>query len=79
MDVEDALEFLGPSFKHPGVRKYAISRMKSAKDEDLQLYLLQLVQALKYEKHSPSPTPIGDEAGDSLSSSQDLNVGKSKT
>lgn len=49
MDVEDALELLSPAFKHPQVRKYAISRLAQAPDEDLLLYLLQLVQALKYE------------------------------
>lgn len=49
MDVEDALELLSPHFRHPYVRKYAVSRLKQANDEDLQLYLLQLVQALKYE------------------------------
>ncbi|CAB3253983.1 unnamed protein product, partial [Arctia plantaginis] len=49
MDVEDALELLTPKFTHPAVRKYAISRLKQAPDDDLLLYLLQLVQALKYE------------------------------
>lgn len=49
MDVEDALELLSPTFKHPVVRRYAISRLKQAPDDDLVLYLLQLVQALKYE------------------------------
>ncbi|XP_034102429.1 phosphatidylinositol 3-kinase catalytic subunit type 3 [Drosophila albomicans] len=49
MDVEDALELLSPSFTHAEVRKYAISRLAQAPDEDLLLYLLQLVQALKYE------------------------------
>lgn len=49
MDVEDALELLSPNFTHPVVRKYAITRLKQACDEDLLLYLLQLVQALKYE------------------------------
>lgn len=49
MDVEDALELLTPAFKHPAVRRYAISRLNQASDEDLLLYLLQLVQALKYE------------------------------
>ncbi|XP_030557821.1 phosphatidylinositol 3-kinase catalytic subunit type 3 [Drosophila novamexicana] len=49
MDVEDALELLSPTFRHPEVRKYAISRLAQAPDEDLLLYLLQLVQALKYE------------------------------
>lgn len=49
MDVEDALELLSPNFTHSAVRRYAISRLKQAPDEDLMLYLLQLVQALKYE------------------------------
>ena len=49
MDVEDALELLSPTFSHPTVRRYAITRLKQAPDEDLLLYLLQLVQALKYE------------------------------
>ncbi|RUS87925.1 hypothetical protein EGW08_004341 [Elysia chlorotica] len=49
MNVEDALELLSPSFTHPRVRKYAISRLRQANDEDLLLYLMQLVQALKYE------------------------------
>lgn len=52
MDVEDALELLTPKFSHPAVRKYAISRLKQAPDEDLLLYLLQLVQALKYEDYN---------------------------
>jgi len=49
MDVQDALELLGPTFKHPALRKYAVTRLAQAQDDDLQLYLLQLVQALKYE------------------------------
>ncbi|XP_060571535.1 phosphatidylinositol 3-kinase catalytic subunit type 3-like [Ruditapes philippinarum] len=49
MDVEDALELLTPTFSHPVVRKYAVNRLRQADDEDLLLYLLQLVQALKYE------------------------------
>lgn len=49
MDVEDALELLSPNFQHPAVRRYAITRLKQAQDDDLLLYLLQLVQALKYE------------------------------
>lgn len=49
IDEQDALELLGPQFKHPMVRSYAVSRLKQSLDEDLLLYLLQLVQALKYE------------------------------
>lgn len=48
-DPEDALELLGPAFTHPAVRRYAIGRLNQAHDDDLMLYLLQLVQALKYE------------------------------
>ncbi|XP_045125770.1 phosphatidylinositol 3-kinase catalytic subunit type 3-like [Portunus trituberculatus] len=49
-DVDDALELLGPGFTQPEVRRYAVERLSLvASDEDLLLYLLQLVQALKYE------------------------------
>ena len=51
MDTQDALELLCPEFKHPQVRLYAVSRLRQATDEDLLLYLLQLVQALKYENY----------------------------
>lgn len=49
IDVDDALELLGPSFDNPGVRSYAVDRLRKADDQELLLYLLQLVQALKYE------------------------------
>ncbi|KAL3954809.1 hypothetical protein ACCO45_010372 [Purpureocillium lilacinum] len=49
IDVDDALELLGPSFDNPAVRSYAVDRLRKADDEELLLYLLQLVQALKYE------------------------------
>ncbi|KAG6032292.1 hypothetical protein E4U41_007264 [Claviceps citrina] len=49
IDVDDALELLGPSFDNPAVRSYAVDRLRKADDDELLLYLLQLVQALKYE------------------------------
>jgi len=49
MDVEDALELLGPSWEYHDLRRYAVGRLAQASDEDLQLYLMQLVQALKFE------------------------------
>ncbi|KAG5928175.1 hypothetical protein E4U53_002735 [Claviceps sorghi] len=49
IDVDDALELLGPSFDNPAVRSYAVDRLRKADDQELLLYLLQLVQALKYE------------------------------
>ena len=50
LDSADALELLSPLFKEPAVRKYAISRLQCADNEELLLYLLQLVQALRYEQ-----------------------------
>lgn len=47
----EALELLKPIFTHESVRKYAVSCLSSADDEDLSLYLLQLVQAIRYENN----------------------------
>ncbi|RYP87860.1 hypothetical protein DL769_000452 [Monosporascus sp. CRB-8-3] len=49
IDVDDALELLGPTFDNPAVRAYAVERLRKADDHELLLYLLQLVQALKFE------------------------------
>ncbi|QDS75089.1 hypothetical protein FKW77_006974 [Venturia effusa] len=49
IDVDDALELLGPNFEHPAVRTYAVDRLRKSADEELLLYLLQLVQALRFE------------------------------
>lgn len=49
IEVDDALELLSSNFKHSTVRRYGVARLRQASDEDLVLYLLQLVQALKYE------------------------------
>ncbi|KAJ6257567.1 hypothetical protein Dda_7352 [Drechslerella dactyloides] len=50
VDVDDALELLGPAFTNHAVRTYAVARLKKADDNELVLYLLQLVQALKFER-----------------------------
>ncbi|KAK9465410.1 kinase-like domain-containing protein [Lipomyces arxii] len=50
IDIDDALELIGPSLTHPAVRSYAVDRLRKADDEELQLYLLQLVQALKFDR-----------------------------
>uniref|UniRef100_A0A673Z0J2 Phosphatidylinositol 3-kinase catalytic subunit type 3 n=1 Tax=Salmo trutta TaxID=8032 RepID=A0A673Z0J2_SALTR len=44
MDVEDSLELLSSQFTNPTVRRYAVTRLQQADDEDLLMYLLQLVQ-----------------------------------
>ena len=52
IDVDDALELLGPTFDNQAVRAYAVDRLRESDDEELLLYLLQLVQALKFERIS---------------------------
>jgi len=51
LDVAEALKLLGKerSFQNEMVRAYAVECVDAATDEELQLYLLQLVQALRYE------------------------------
>ncbi|KAK3394257.1 kinase-like domain-containing protein [Podospora didyma] len=55
IDVDDALELLGPTFDNSAVRAFAVERLRKADDKELLLYLLQLVQALKYEHISTQP------------------------
>lgn len=50
--LADALELLGPTFQHLKVRAYAVKQLHRASDEQLQLYLLQLVQALKFDEEA---------------------------
>jgi len=54
IDVDDALELLGPQFDNRDIRAYAVDRLRKADDEELLLYLLQLVQALKFEPEAKS-------------------------
>ncbi|RAK75073.1 phosphatidylinositol 3-kinase VPS34 [Aspergillus fijiensis CBS 313.89] len=63
IDVDDALELLGPTFDNAAVRSYAVERLRKSDDEELLLYLLQLVQALKYEENPEGAA--GDAAHDS--------------
>jgi phosphatidylinositol 3-kinase len=61
IEVTDALKLLGKhvAFQTNLVRDYAIDTLAAAPDSELRLYLLQLVQALKYEimDSSSSGTP----------------------
>ncbi|KAL1751342.1 kinase-like domain-containing protein [Schizophyllum commune] len=49
IDIDDALELLGPSTVDSRVRAFAVKQLMRADDDELLLYLLQLVQALKFE------------------------------
>ncbi|THV02807.1 putative atypical/PIKK/PI3K protein kinase [Dendrothele bispora CBS 962.96] len=49
IDTDDALELLGPGTVDSRVRAFAVRQLTRADDDELLLYLLQLVQALKFE------------------------------
>ncbi|TCD67817.1 Phosphatidylinositol (PI) 3-kinase [Steccherinum ochraceum] len=49
IDIDDALELLGPGTVDSRVRAFAVKQLSRADDDELLLYLLQLVQALKFE------------------------------
>lgn len=51
IDFPDALELFSRRFAHARpVRCYAVQRANTASDEELQMYLLPLVQSLRYEE-----------------------------
>lgn len=50
IDVEDVLELLSPQFEGlVDVRSFAVGQLKCAPDTEIVLFLLQLVQAIKFE------------------------------
>lgn len=67
IDVSDALKLLGREkcYQHPTVREYAVEVLQVASDEDLLKYLLQLVQALRYE---PSRFSVTNDQGQQVQS-----------
>lgn len=51
ISVERALELLDYGYADQTVRRYAVNCLKRVQDEELLLYLLQLVQAIKHESY----------------------------
>ncbi|CAG5109135.1 5-bisphosphate 3-kinase catalytic subunit beta isoform (Mus musculus) [Cotesia congregata] len=51
LPVEKALELLDFAYADQNVRSFAVRCLKDLRDEELNLYLLQLVQALKHENY----------------------------
>ncbi|CAG9803397.1 unnamed protein product [Chironomus riparius] len=51
MSIERSLELLDYAYADSYVRRFAVECLKKIQDEDLQLYLLQLVQAIKHEPY----------------------------
>lgn len=55
LQVETALDLLDYSFPDDKVRELAVRVLENLSDGELEMYLLQLVQALKYESYLHSP------------------------
>ena len=50
IDVEDSLELLSPQFEGlSDIRSFAVGQLRRADDDEIMLFLLQLVQAIKFE------------------------------
>ena len=54
IDVGDALEMLSPVFPIEMVRNHAVEFFRTVSDDELHMFLLQLVQALRYEEQESS-------------------------
>ena len=50
ISVAEALELLSPEYTVDAVRSHAVTALQNTSDEELLQYLLQLVQALRYER-----------------------------
>ncbi|KDE07724.1 phosphatidylinositol 3-kinase [Microbotryum lychnidis-dioicae p1A1 Lamole] len=74
IEMDDALELLGPgeAFRDRRVRAFAVKRLEKADDEELMLYLLQLVQAIKFEPPPPSMSPSSSTSSSMLRHSRHL-------
>ncbi|OHS93043.1 Phosphatidylinositol 3- and 4-kinase family protein [Tritrichomonas foetus] len=51
----EVLSLLDADFADPLVRKYAVDCLEGFTDDDIMLYMLQIVQALKYELYDDNP------------------------
>jgi len=52
---EDALELLSEDFLNPDVREFAVKQLDKETNQEIEKYLMLLVQALQYESKYPSP------------------------
>lgn len=78
IEVTDALKLLGKqvAYQTNVVRAYAIDTLAAAPDEELSLYLLQLVQALKFENIQETGVNQVSSATDPVSSLATFLVGR---
>lgn len=78
IEVTDALKLLGKQVAYQTnlVRAYAIDTLAAAPDEELSLYLLQLVQALKFENIQEAGATQAGSGSPTLSSLASFLIGR---
>jgi hypothetical protein len=81
IEVTDALKLLGKQVAYQTnlVRAYAIDTLASAPDEELNLYLLQLVQALKFENSLQQQDQLGTSGESAATSTAATTTTKKKS
>lgn len=55
LTIEDALFLLNASCAHPRARSFGLAILKQLPDEEIEEFLLQLLQALRYEQSDSQP------------------------
>ena len=53
IDIDDALELLGPVFEEKQVRDFGVLQLQRYSPQELDIYLLELCQSLKFENVKP--------------------------
>ncbi|KAH3668057.1 hypothetical protein OGAPHI_001811 [Ogataea philodendri] len=61
MEIVDCLELLSANYKNQIVRNMALERLRLASDDDLEMYMVQLVQCIKNETNSSSTSADDDD------------------
>ena len=56
--IVQAIDFLSGGYVNEVIREFAVNVLKNASYTDISYYLLQLIQALKYEKNIDNPLAI---------------------
>ncbi|OWB58959.1 hypothetical protein B5S28_g5066 [[Candida] boidinii] len=84
LEIVDCLELLSANYKSHIVRNMAVERLKMASDEELEMYMVQLVRCIKNESNYINPNSINDESIDideiyDLDSSLGSNINSSSS
>lgn len=69
LTIVDCLELLGENYQNKIVRSMAINRLRTATNEELEMFMVQLVQAIRYEPATDVDLAVPYDAVDRFSQS----------